>query len=169
MQRYLVETTGSPHALWRFDQKRRSLSAGKVLRLEVLAAAVVHWSSDDWNTVHDTPTRDTGLGVHLADLPTEKLSAGAAVAFTFYWPEGGPWEGQDFRVAVEEARAEEQKRTDSKFDALAKNHEDSSVSPSQNGGRHVHENGGSPSPRQHEQHGRAWEPQGKSRSRQDES
>ena len=60
VQRYLVEKTGSPHMFWRFDQKCRSLSAGKVLRLEVLAPAVVHWSSDGWDTAHDTRTRDTG-------------------------------------------------------------------------------------------------------------
>ena len=59
-----------------------------------MAPAVVHWSSDGWRTIHDTPTRDTGLGVHLADLPTEKLAAGGDVVFTFHWPEAGRWEGQ---------------------------------------------------------------------------
>ena len=44
------------------------IPAGKLLRLEVLAPAVVRWSADDWLTTHDAPTRDTGLGVHVADL-----------------------------------------------------------------------------------------------------
>ena len=37
------------------------------------AAAVVHWSVDGWRTVHDMPTRDTTLGVHVVDLETQGL------------------------------------------------------------------------------------------------
>lgn len=103
VQRYLVERVGSPFAIWRFNQKCRTFQAGKTLRLEVLAPAVVHWSADGWQTVHDTPTQATGLGVHLVDLPTAALPAGASVLFTFYWPGAGRWEGTDFRVAVGEA------------------------------------------------------------------
>ncbi len=100
VQRYQVEKTGSPHAVWRFNNKSAAVATGKKLRLEVLAPAVVHWSTDGWLTVHDTKTRDTGLGVHIADLPTSSLHAGAGVAFTFYWPEANRWEGADFSVAI---------------------------------------------------------------------
>lgn len=100
VQRYLVEKTGSPYTVWRFNNKRDTISAGKMLRLEVLAPAVVHWSTDEWHTVHDTETRDTGLGVHVADLPTAKLPEGTAVLFTFHWPRTGRWEGQDFAIQV---------------------------------------------------------------------
>jgi hypothetical protein len=48
----------------------------------------------------DTGTRDTGLGVHLADLPTPGLQAGATVRFTLYWPQAGHWEGADFSIDV---------------------------------------------------------------------
>jgi hypothetical protein len=27
------------------------------------------WSTDGWRTTHDDPTRDTGLGVHVVDVP----------------------------------------------------------------------------------------------------
>jgi len=101
VERYILEKTGSPHAAWRFNQKCRSTPHGKILRIEVLAPAVIHWSLDGWATVHDAPTRPTGLGMHLVDLPTQELSAGAAVNFTFYWPEGGRWEGEAFVVTME--------------------------------------------------------------------
>jgi glucoamylase len=97
-QRYAVEKTDSPFATWRFNHKSRTIPAGKTLRLELLAPAMVHWSTDGWQTTHDTQTRDTGLGVHLIDLPTDKLPAGATVLFTFYWPHVGCWEGVDFTV-----------------------------------------------------------------------
>jgi glucoamylase len=101
VQRYLVEKKGSSLAAWRFEQPRRALPAGRTLRLEVTAPAVVRWSSDGWKTTHEARLRDTGLGVHLADLPTDGLPGGADVVFTFHWPQSGRWEGRDFHVTVE--------------------------------------------------------------------
>jgi glucoamylase len=74
---------------------------GRILRIEVLAPALVHWSPDGWATVADTATRDTGLGLHVVDLPTAMLGAGATVRFTFQWTGVGRWEGTDFAIRVE--------------------------------------------------------------------
>jgi len=68
------------------------------LRIETLASTVIHWSADGWRTVHDTDSIDTGLGVHITDLPTEALPHGAQIVLTFHWPEAGRWEGEDFTV-----------------------------------------------------------------------
>jgi glucoamylase len=100
VQRYLVEKTGSPYAIWRFNHKCRTIPGAKTLRLELLAPAVVHWSPDGWHTVHDTRTWDTSLGVYVADLPTDRLPPGIMIAFTFYWPEADRWEGVDFAVQI---------------------------------------------------------------------
>jgi len=100
VQRYLVEKTGSPHAIWRFNQRRRAVRAGLILRIEVLAPALVHWSNDGWQTVYDWPTRDMGVGVHLVDLPTGDLHAGDRIDFTFFWPQAQHWEGTDYTVVV---------------------------------------------------------------------
>ena len=51
--------------------------------------------------MHDTQARDTGLGIWYADLPTARLPRGAAVRFTFYWPDVSRWEGVDFVVGVD--------------------------------------------------------------------
>ena len=50
-------------------------------------------------------TRDTTLGVHVADLETLCLNIGDRVDFTLYWPEAQRWEGADFVVCVEQASA----------------------------------------------------------------
>jgi glucoamylase len=100
MRRYLIEKTTSPRMTWRFNQKIRSMPAGKTLRIETTAPSVIHWSADDWNTVQDVATRDVGLGIHVSDLTTEKVPEGRAVKFTFYWPGAGHWEGADFLVRV---------------------------------------------------------------------
>lgn len=100
VERYVDKQTTSPHVIWRFNNKVRSMPAGRILRLQTLGHAVVHWSADGWSSVHDTETRDTTLGVHVADLDTLRLRAGDCVYFTFYWPEEARWEGTDFAVCV---------------------------------------------------------------------
>lgn len=106
IKRYLENETHSPYAIWRFEQKRRAMTAGKALRLEVMSPAVVRWSLSDWSAPAEVKTRDTGLGVHLADLPTRHASAGSSIVFTFYWPGSNRWEGKDFSVAVQAEKVE---------------------------------------------------------------
>jgi glucoamylase len=101
VRRYQVEKAGSKLVIWRFNHKTRSLPAGRTLRLETLAPAVLHWTADGWRTIRDTPTRDSGLGVHFIDLPAEKLPPGTWIDFTFYWPQAGSWQNMDYRVAVD--------------------------------------------------------------------
>ena len=101
IQRYLIERTPAECEAWRFNQKARSIRQGKKLRLEALAPCSVHWTADDWQSAQDTPSSDTGLGVHLVDLPTQGLPSGSVVAFTFYWPEADAWEGTDYSVRIE--------------------------------------------------------------------
>ena len=96
-----MKKTTSPHITWRFNNKVRTMPPGRILRIETLAAAIVHWSVDCWRTVHDTPTGDTTLGVHVADLHTMNVSSGDQVWLTFYWPAVGRWEEVDFLVYVE--------------------------------------------------------------------
>jgi glucoamylase len=101
VERYLVEQTTSDRIVWRFNNKVRAMPANRTLRVETLASAVVHWSVDQWHTVHDTPTRDTTLGVHLSDLETKGLRRGDRIHLTFYWPQAHRWEGVDFLVFIE--------------------------------------------------------------------
>ena len=102
VERYLEKSAPvPPFAGWRFNNKVRTMAAGKMLRVEALAKAIVHWSVNGWATVRDTATLDTMLGVHLVDLPTTTLRAGERIDFTFYWPEANRWEGTDFFVCVE--------------------------------------------------------------------
>lgn len=101
VERYLVRQITSDRIAWRFNNCVRSMSAGRTLRLETLAPAVVHWSTDGWRTVHDLATRDTTLGVHVVDLATAHLSPRASIDFTFYWPDASRWEGADYAVCVD--------------------------------------------------------------------
>jgi glucoamylase len=103
VQRYQIEKVASPHSIWRFNHKCQSIATGRILRIEVLEPAMVHWSLDGWRTVVDAHTRDTALGLHVVDLPTRDLPFGARLAFTFHWPRADRWEGSDFVVTVDES------------------------------------------------------------------
>jgi glucoamylase len=101
VQRYQVEKRTSPYFGWRQNNKPRSMPCGKILRVVLRAPALVHWSVDAWQTARDTATRDSGLGMHYADLSTEKVKVGAQVIFTFRWMDADRWEGSDYTVTVE--------------------------------------------------------------------
>ncbi|HET7198378.1 MAG TPA: glycoside hydrolase family 15 protein, partial [Burkholderiales bacterium] len=102
-RRYQVEGVRSRHCVWRFNQKSRSVTRGSLLRVELPAPATVRWSTDHWRTTRDTQTRDSGLGIHFADLDIAALEAGREVVLTLYWPADDRWEGVDYRVAIEAA------------------------------------------------------------------
>ena len=101
VQRYLVEKRKRQIFGWRVNNKTRSIPRSKTLRLILLSPALVHWAIDDWQTAHDTETRDTGLGIHTLDLPTASLPAGAQVMFTFFWLGENRWEGTNYTVKIE--------------------------------------------------------------------
>ena len=100
VHRYLDSKSPSPYVLWRFNHKIRTLQKGMILRIEAMAEGVVHWSTDNWSTAQDTKMRDSHLAMYFADLPTQALSSGNRVQFTFYWPQSDRWEGTNFEVTV---------------------------------------------------------------------
>ncbi len=100
VQRYLKDKTVSQRLLWRFNHKLRSMPPRKILRIETMAAAVIHWTADEWKTCHDQKTHDSGLGIHWADLSTQALPEGAHIKFAFFWNEAQRWEGVNFSVTV---------------------------------------------------------------------
>jgi len=99
-QRYQIDRVGSRHSVWRFNHKCRYMAAGRILRIELPAVASVHWSADGWQTVDDTPSRNSGFGVYFADLDTAKLPAGSTIIFTIRWTTDGRWEGIDYQLAI---------------------------------------------------------------------
>ena len=97
-ERYADRKTGSQTEIWTFAHQPPRLPPGKKLRIITDAPAAIRWSFDQWKTINDSQTRDTGLGCGYVDLPSEGLSAGANILFTFHWADR--WEGRDFRVEV---------------------------------------------------------------------
>jgi len=101
-RRYVIERKSSPNYGWRFNNKCRTMPRGKTLRISLPAPALVHWSFDRWQTTHDADTVDTGLGLHVVDLPSRTLTTGREIVFTSYWKDQQRWEEVDFSVVVGE-------------------------------------------------------------------
>jgi hypothetical protein len=50
--------------------------------------------------VTDEPTRDSGLGFHVAALDVARLAPGERVEFTWQWRDSGAWHGRNHEVAA---------------------------------------------------------------------
>jgi len=99
-KRYQGRRAEIAYELWGPRYRPRHLQTGHRFIVALREPARVHWGCNGWQGVRDIGTTDTGLGVHLAELPTAGLAAGETVQFTFYWPEQGNWEGSDYEVQV---------------------------------------------------------------------
>jgi glucoamylase len=98
-ERYAKAGTGSKIEMWTFAHQLRRIAPGKTLRIITEHEATIHWSFDGWATANDLETGDAGFGCWFADLPSDRLGAGASIVFTFLWKER--WEEKDFQVGID--------------------------------------------------------------------
>ena len=98
--RYVNSKPAPAPVVWQIASKVAAIAAGRILRLEFMDAARIHWSTDNWKTIFDSDAIATGLGTHVCDLPTERLTVGDIVRFTIFWPKQNRWEGTDFQVEI---------------------------------------------------------------------
>jgi glucoamylase len=99
-RRYLRERKPARVRSWRPDWRTPSVPASRILRLDLPAPALVHWSDDAWQTRHDLTTRDIGLGIHVVEIPTKGLAPGHTIVFTWQDMGSGEWLGSDHTVIV---------------------------------------------------------------------
>ncbi len=100
VERYIRNRTISPLRIWRYGNRITKLPERKLLRIEVLGSAVVHWSADGWATTQDANTVQSKFGTHFVDLPVKQLWQGQSVQFTFSWHASGRWENVDFKSTL---------------------------------------------------------------------
>jgi glucoamylase len=100
LNRYVNNRPAPAPIVWQFTSKVERIALGRALRLEFLEAAQVRWSMDNWTTIYDGNTSATGLGIHVCDLPTERLTRETVVRFTIFWPKQNRWEGADFQIEI---------------------------------------------------------------------
>jgi glucoamylase len=86
------------YTIWGPKFRPRRVPVGHKLTVVLPGPARVHFGIDGWQDIRDDETRDTGLGVHVVDLPHGAIGAGQSVQFTFFWTQTQTWEGRDYEV-----------------------------------------------------------------------
>jgi glucoamylase len=98
-ERYIKGGVSSKLDIWRPDLSCHYLNKGNALRIETPEEVRVVWSANNWQTVNETESTDSGLGLYYADLPAKQLT-GTAVVFTLYWNNAQRWEQRNFTLAI---------------------------------------------------------------------
>lgn len=88
------------YAIWGPNVGLSTMGEGCALTVATTEPALVHWGTNGWREIADVATTDTGLGLHVAELPTRALAAGETIQFTFQWRGSGQWEGRDHEVKI---------------------------------------------------------------------
>ena len=99
-QRYQGKRPSIAHAIWLPQDPIQKIIAGHSLFVGLLEPGVIHWGVDGWKTIQDTETRDTGIGLHVAELGIKTLFPGQQIDFTFLRMNTGDWLGFDYHIAV---------------------------------------------------------------------
>jgi glucoamylase len=84
--------------VWKLTRQAADVQRGEPLRLLLPRPFRVHWSGDDWATVHDTESQETTLGLHWCDLHAPE--GASALTWTFFYTDTKEWHGTNFEVAV---------------------------------------------------------------------
>jgi glucoamylase len=97
--RYLGGNGRGDLEVWSFNRQVRQVARGYMLRIIAEQPFVLHWTRDEWLTMADTPSTDSGVGIGHVDIPVAPDQQ-APIRFTFYWPKEARWEGRDYFVGV---------------------------------------------------------------------
>jgi glucoamylase len=100
VERYSLAPKSCLYTIWAFNHKVRKLPQGNTLRLFLPASARARWSADEWKTEKEQITSDSTLGIHVVNLSTSRLKAGATIHFMLYWLEKEYWGEADYTVEV---------------------------------------------------------------------
>jgi glucoamylase len=97
-ERYLENHGRKDLEIWKPNRQVRRVAVGHRLRIQAPRPFLLHWSCDQWQTVEDTESQDSGIDIHFVDLPVE--SRAHSIVFTFLRRNNLMWEGQDYEVEI---------------------------------------------------------------------
>ncbi len=102
--RYLAGLGRKDLEIWKPVRQIREIEIGQTLRIQAPAHFRLHWSPDEWQTIEDTDSTTSGLGIKYLDMPILPTQR-SPIRFTFFWTDADKWEGRDYEVKVQEQPA----------------------------------------------------------------
>ena len=100
MRRHLGKKRTARCRPWREDCPAANVLAGQTLRLDLPDESIVRYTRDNWETQAEIATSDTGLRLHVAELPTSGMAPGGKLVFIWRRKTDEVWRGQDFEARV---------------------------------------------------------------------
>lgn len=99
-QRYGGRRPAAGTWYWRSSVSFDTLPAGRSLVVEDSQPFMLHVGTDGWREVEDHASQPLGLGMHGVRLDQSRLTPGARLTFTRFYPGLNRWEGEDHTVEV---------------------------------------------------------------------
>jgi glucoamylase len=100
-RRYVLDPSPSQYEIWSLRYPIQRMHRGKILRMILVAAATIVWSTNDWaRTERLDATHENELNLWYADFSTAELPQGSVLAFTFLWERNQRWEDRNWQVNI---------------------------------------------------------------------
>ncbi|MEA2840338.1 MAG: glucoamylase [Methylobacteriaceae bacterium] len=87
-------------AHWTERMPVSNMPRGRPLRLLFDRPMRVHWGRDDWQEVSDDATKPAFLGLHVAEIPAERLANVNAIRFALQDTASGRWSDGDRMIRI---------------------------------------------------------------------
>ena len=99
-KRYQGKRPAIMHAIWLPQDQILKINGGQTLFIVLYEPSIIHWSINGWQTAQFMETRDTGIGLYLVELETQKVNSGQIV-FTTQRIDTGVWLGHNYIIVIE--------------------------------------------------------------------
>lgn len=99
-QRYIKNKHISKYTIWRKNHKARYSEKGKTIRIESDQEFILKWNIGSSETVTQSKSKDSGLGIYYVDLPTSKIALHAEIHFSFFWLQSHQWSKSTYTIKI---------------------------------------------------------------------
>jgi len=98
--RYLSSRGRRDLEIWKPIRQVKAVKPGETLRIQAPRRFRLHWTGNEWQTVHNTDATFNALGISFVDIPVAHAQS-APIRFTFFWTDEDHWEGKDYKVEIQ--------------------------------------------------------------------
>lgn len=105
-QRYQGQRPRAAIAFWLQQAPISRMNAGMRLYIGLHQPSLVRWGTNNWQHIRNLPTWDSGIGLHIAEIDTSRLTAGGNIEFTYRRNSDGAWVGRNYTIEIETPRTE---------------------------------------------------------------